>query len=311
MLVSVLIPVYNAENYLEATVKSCLVQTYRPLEIILVDDGSTDNSLRIARSLESDCVKVFSQVNSGACRARNKAFAESTGDYIQYLDADDLLASDKIEVQMNKLKGSTNIMANGRWGRFYTNDPFSEEIKWGPHKLLQRDLKPVDWLCQNHMSATHCWLTPRELILRAGAWDESLSQNQDGDFFTRTMVNAEMICYTDHAKSYYRSSLKNSVSNNTRDSAKIRSRFKVCESFEKLILSLEDSPRTRLAVSNQYQQFIYSAFPLERSLIKKAEAKVKMFGGSNWMHPLGGKASSVLTRVLGWRTVVWLKSFWH
>ena len=97
--VSILIPLYNSENYIEETIQSCLNQTYENIEIIIVDDGSTDKSLQIAKSFESGKLKVYSQPNSGACKARNLAFEKSIGDYIQYLDADDLLSENKIENQ--------------------------------------------------------------------------------------------------------------------------------------------------------------------------------------------------------------------
>jgi glycosyltransferase involved in cell wall biosynthesis len=73
-LVSILIPCYNSEKYISKTIESCLSQTYKNIEVIIVDDGSTDNSYQIAKSYESDRIKVYKQKNSGACRARNYAF---------------------------------------------------------------------------------------------------------------------------------------------------------------------------------------------------------------------------------------------
>ncbi len=93
-LVSILIPCYNAEAWLAQTLESALAQTWSPTEIIVVDDGSKDRSLEIAKAFEPRGVKVISQHNQGASAARNRAFQESQGDFIQYLDADDLLAPD-------------------------------------------------------------------------------------------------------------------------------------------------------------------------------------------------------------------------
>lgn len=89
--VSILIPCYNSERFVAETLDSCLAQTYRNIEIIVVDDGSTDNSFAIAKSFESNIIKVYRQDNSGACAARNYAFRKSSGEYIVYLDADDIL----------------------------------------------------------------------------------------------------------------------------------------------------------------------------------------------------------------------------
>src|SRR5258705_7741413 len=99
-LVSILIPAYNAEAWLAGTLRSAIAQTWERKEIIVIDDGSIDQTLAIARRFESDGVLVLTQKNQGAAAARNKAFSLSQGDYIQWLDADDLLASDKIARQM-------------------------------------------------------------------------------------------------------------------------------------------------------------------------------------------------------------------
>ncbi|HZX58320.1 MAG TPA: glycosyltransferase family A protein, partial [Mucilaginibacter sp.] len=104
-LVSIIIPVYNSEKHLAETISSALEQTWPNKEIIIVDDGSADNSLAIAKSFASENVKVFHQPNKGASAARNKGIQEAKGDYIQFLDADDLLMPNKIAAQVKQLAG--------------------------------------------------------------------------------------------------------------------------------------------------------------------------------------------------------------
>src|SRR5436190_23533225 len=99
-LVSILIPAYNAGQWISQTIQSALAQTWKRKEIVIVDDGSRDNTLAIARQFESPEVLVVSQSNQGAAAARNKAFSVCQGDYIQWLDADDLLTPEKIEKQV-------------------------------------------------------------------------------------------------------------------------------------------------------------------------------------------------------------------
>jgi glycosyltransferase involved in cell wall biosynthesis len=84
-LVSIIIPVYNAASFINETINSALQQTWPNKEIIIVDDGSTDDSLILAKKFEGDIVKIFSQQNKGASAARNKGLAEAKGDYIQFL----------------------------------------------------------------------------------------------------------------------------------------------------------------------------------------------------------------------------------
>src|SRR5258707_13697146 len=95
-LVSILIPAYNAEEWIADTLRSAIAQTWARKEIIVVDDGSTDQTLTVARRFESDGVRVVSQKNQGAAAARNTALSFSQGDYIQRLHAADRLATDKI-----------------------------------------------------------------------------------------------------------------------------------------------------------------------------------------------------------------------
>ena len=102
-LVSILIPAYNAAEYIAATLESAVAQTWPHREIIVVNDGSRDRTLEIARSFEPRGVTVVTQSNQGAAAARNAALKASRGDYIQWLDADDLLAPEKIARQIAAL----------------------------------------------------------------------------------------------------------------------------------------------------------------------------------------------------------------
>src|ERR1700761_8333481 len=99
-LVSIIIPAYNSAAHLRETIQSALDQTWPEKEIIIVDDGSADHSLAIAKEFKRKDVRVFSQQNKGASAARNKGLREAKGDYIQFLDGDDLLDSLKIEKQL-------------------------------------------------------------------------------------------------------------------------------------------------------------------------------------------------------------------
>src|SRR6266404_3172364 len=99
-LVSILIPAFNAQEWIADTLRSAVRQTWQNKEIIVVNDGSSDQTLAIAQEFEPQGVRIFTQKNQGAAAARNKAFSLSQGDYIQWLDADDLLAPNKIALQM-------------------------------------------------------------------------------------------------------------------------------------------------------------------------------------------------------------------
>ena len=98
--VSVIIPAYNAESYLAETIESALAQTAPPAEILVVDDGSTDRTAEVARGFEARGVRVLRKANGGPASARNEAIRHSTGEYLAFLDSDDLWVPDKLEAQL-------------------------------------------------------------------------------------------------------------------------------------------------------------------------------------------------------------------
>ena len=119
-LVSILIPAYNAEEFIADAIRSAIAQTWQRKEIIVVDDGSRDGTAEVARRFASKEVVVVSKENQGAAATRNHAFQLSQGEYIQWLDADDLLAPDKIERQLAALRegDGKRILLSSSWGHF-------------------------------------------------------------------------------------------------------------------------------------------------------------------------------------------------
>lgn len=125
-LVSICIPAFNSEKWIDETIRSSLNQTWQNKEIIIVDDGSTDNTWNIIENYANKyptIIKIFQQENKGACAARNLAFEMSSGEYKQWLDSDDILASDKIEIQMNYAlsDNDSSMLYCGKFGSFRKN----------------------------------------------------------------------------------------------------------------------------------------------------------------------------------------------
>src|SRR5438270_12821021 len=111
-LVSVLVPCFNAELYVAEAIHSALTQTWPNIEVVVVDDGSTDNSGSVLDSFTTRRVKVIHQDNKGQSAAANRAFQESSGDYIKFFDADDLVHTELIERQMRRLSDDTFAVAS-------------------------------------------------------------------------------------------------------------------------------------------------------------------------------------------------------
>ena len=299
-LVSILIPCHNAAPWVAATLESALATTWSRREIVLVDDGSQDTSLFIARTFESRGVIVATQPNSGASAARNHALRLARGDFIQFLDADDLLAPDKIALQLQALSSDpVQTIAAGPWGRFDT-DPdsavFTPEENW-------RDSEPVDWLCHNFagrgMMPPAAWLTPRGLLDDVGPWDERLTLNDDGEYFCRVLLRSRGIKFCPAARTYYRSNLAGSLSRR-RTPAAWQSAFLSQQLCVEQLLAHETSARTRQAGADLYQRLAYSMFPNCPDLVQACEARALALGGS--AERLGGGALfRFLSKILGWK----------
>ena len=307
-LVSILIPSRNAERWLAETLASALGQTWTNREIILVDDGSTDGSLALARAYEAQGVRVIAQPNLGASAARNRAFRESRGDLLQFLDADDLLSPDKIERQVAELtRRPVGTVASCAWGRF-TTDPAQAVFV---DDTVYRDFLPIDFLVLGgegfHMMHPSAWLTPRAVAVRAGPWDESLTLNDDGEYFCRVLLASTGVAFTPGARSYYRSGLSGSLSQR-RDERSRRSQFRSIELIEQHLLTAEDSPRTRRARAGYYQRFLHDFFPFPAELMRAAESQVTVLGGTSLPPPMGPKTAA-LARLVGWKTV-WRLKYW-
>ncbi|RYF99576.1 MAG: glycosyltransferase family 2 protein, partial [Chitinophagaceae bacterium] len=134
--VSVIIPAYNAANFLAETVKSILGQSYQDFELLIVDDGSKDNTASIAELFSKDPrVKLISQTNLGCSGAKNTGLMHITGDYVQYLDADDILSPDKLKDQVAAIDRSKTDLAVCRTAVFH-REPGDTNIEIDTNKLF-------------------------------------------------------------------------------------------------------------------------------------------------------------------------------
>jgi glycosyltransferase involved in cell wall biosynthesis len=308
-LVSILIPAYNSEKWIADTLRSAIGQSWSRKEIVVVDDGSIDRTLDVAKSFESKTVRVISQPNRGACAARNHAFAQCQGDFIQWLDADDLLAPDKISQQLKRFEkdGDTNILYSAGWGTFYYR-PSKAKVT---QTYLWQHLDPLDWLIyqignQRIWMHPSVWLVSRNVTERAGPWDERLLRNQDGEYFFRVVAESSQVKFVPESSGYYRRVNLDSVSNNYSEAAQA-SLCLAGESCEKRLLSIEDSNRTRCACIRQYQDILSFLSPSAPHLIERIHRKIIELGGT--VEPVSiSWRLSLVRRVVGVRKADRLKT---
>lgn len=280
-LVSILIPAYNAEEFVADAIRSAVNQTWGRKEIIVVDDGSTDRTAEVVRGFTSKEIVFVSRENQGASATRNDAFLLSQGDYIQWLDADDLLAPDKIERQFAALRTGDDkrTLLCSSWGRFYYR---TRGARFVPTSLWH-DLTPVEWLLrklgEHHYMQTATWLTSRELTEAAGPWDTRLHVDDDGEYFCRVIMASQYIRFVPEAKVYHRTSPSSRVSyvgtsDKKRDALATSMKLHI-----QYLRSLEESDRTRLACLKYLQHFYVNFYPERPDIMAELRALAEELRG--------------------------------
>ncbi len=320
-LVSILIPCYNAEKWLTATLQSALAQTWPHQEIIVVDDGSTDQSLAIAQSFASKTVQVISQLNRGASAARNRALQVAQGDLLQYLDADDLLSPTKIEAQVRLLQAqppeclalcSTIHFQDGQepdTGIFHDGLPFYADSD-----------QPLDWLIrllggdgEGAMVHPAAWLTPRTVAARAGDWNETLTVDDDGEYFARVILASQGIRRVGSVVSYYRKQGGSSLSG-AQTAAHCWSGLQAIDLKAEQILARTtpaNSARAKRALARCYLEWAVWVYPRYPAITEVALQRIRALGVAMPRPQFGSWRGEWLSRLLGWQLTRRASTFYH
>jgi glycosyltransferase involved in cell wall biosynthesis len=327
-LVSILIPAYNAQHSITDTLKSAIDQTWPRKEIIVVDDGSKDETLSVARRFASAGVTIVTQENQGAAAARNKAFSVSQGDFIQWLDADDLLSHDKIARQMDLVEraASPRTLISCSWGRFLFRHHRAEFVPSG----LWADLTPAEWLMrkleENVYMQTATWLVSREVTAKAGPWDTKLLGDDDGEYFTRVLLESDGVRFDKEAKVFYRMSGSSSLSYIGHSNKKMEAQLRSMKLTVGYLRKLDNGPRARAAALTYLQNWLINFYPERLDIVEELQRMALELGGRlqtprlswkySWMSALFGlstaKRAQVLLPQIRWSAVrLWDKTLSH
>lgn len=280
-LVSILIPAYNAGEWIADTLQSAIDQTWPEREIIVVDDGSRDATANIARKFDRYGVRVISKHNEGAAATRNFAFRLSKGDYIQWLDADDLLSPDKVALQVDaaEASGDRRLLLSSGWGSFLYRHHRAQFIP----SALWADLTPAEWLLRKmslnlHMQ-TATWLVSRELTEAAGPWNTKLLGDDDGEYFCRVLLASHGVRFVPGGRVYYRASGAGSLSYVGTSDRKQDAQWHSMKLHMKYLRSLEDSRRSRDACVAYMQNWLTFFYPERPELIREMTECARDLGG--------------------------------
>ena len=272
-LVSIIIPTFNSLKFLNESIDSALNQTYDETEIILIDDGSTDDTKNHFNAWEKQGVKCVSQQNSGASSARNHGLSLASGNYIQFLDADDVLHKDKIKTQVEAMKQNNADLSFTGWGNFKDNPQHSQKFKFRDINFSKiktgldifKSFGLDGWFIP-----TLSWLTKKELIIKAGYWNPSFCPNDDGEFFSRVIFWSQNVIPIKEKLAYYRVSSDETLSK-LNSASKVKSSITSWEQITSLLKSLND--KEVMYYPKRSYHYLYRAtskqFPDLAKIIKK------------------------------------------
>lgn len=194
-MISIVIPLYNKQDSIQSTLESVLNQTYTNYEIVLVDDGSTDNSLEIAKNIlqTKSEVKIVSQKNSGVSAARNTGIRNSKYDYIAFLDADDLWKINYLEEQVKLIEEYPEA---AMWGTAW-DDILNGETKVNNYNI-EADFRGIVhnyWKNKLYLFWTSSLVVHKSAFTNIGFFDERITHGEDLDMWYRIILNYPVVFY--------------------------------------------------------------------------------------------------------------------
>ena len=200
--ISIITPAYNADRTILETIESVQNQTFSDFELIIIDDGSKDRTLELVQNVKDERLKFFFYKNSGVCAARNRGISHSTGEFIAFIDADDLWTPDKLELQLAALQQHPEAGVAYSWTYFM----YEQEDSAVPGKpvLFEGNVYPK-LLVENFLSHGSNPLIRRDAIESVGEFDSSFPHCADWDFYIRLAARWPFVVVPKH-QIYYRQS---------------------------------------------------------------------------------------------------------
>lgn len=295
-LVSVIIPTFNRAAYLKEAIDSVINQTYRPIECIIVDDGSTDNTRELVSSIDTDIeLRYLYQANAGSQAARNKGTLASNGEFIQYLDSDDILYPEKIKHQADYLIANKNC--DGVFGDWQTGTETDNK------KITS--YKSSDFIEQvfiENSIVIFSFLMRRNIIDKIGEWDVAVLRNQEIDYHLRGILAGASFNYSSNLCGLWRVHHGDRIANKTSLDAVIQ----FYQKWENL-LKLKEHWTEKYAngIVRNYMWFLSQYFDSEEKALQRMLLEVKRLQPE---HPIFTNSKfKIANHVLGTKRTLW---FW-
>jgi hypothetical protein len=301
--VSIIIPAYNAAQYIDDALRSAMAQSYPAIEMVVVDDGSTDETAARVRAIQDSRIRYLYQSNAGQSAAINVGVEASNGKYIKILDADDWLSPEHVQAQMDALQGHPDSVASCRWG-YFVNDYTNPDVR-SEHSSRSYD-RTMDWLIDSFtrdegMMGGWMWLIPRTVWERAGGYDERLSLNNDFHFSIALLLAANGVQFAERAIYSYRKTGSGALSGSSGRKA-MESALLTTQLGTDMLLQRDSSANVRRICANRFQQWLFQFYPAFPDLAETASGRINELGGSD-LQLQGGRILRMLLPVIGWKRV--------
>ncbi|MEO1431373.1 MAG: glycosyltransferase [Cyanobacteria bacterium J06633_8] len=189
-LISVIVPVYNGEKTIKETIESVLNQTFVNLELIVIDDGSQDSTLNVVYDIKDSRLKVFSYKNAGVAISRNRGIEKASGEFIAFLDADDLWTSDKLEAQLKALESNPQAAVAYSWVDYINAE--GEFLHHGNHITINGNAYK-QLLVENVLENGSNPLIRRDALIQIDGFNQSLTPAEDWDMWLRLAACYEFV----------------------------------------------------------------------------------------------------------------------
>ena len=300
-LVSIIIPTFNGDRYIYDTINSCISQTYGNIEIIIINDSSTDTTLTIIEQfLDNRITVINTDFNIGAQNARNLGIQYAKGSLIQFLDHDDIIDTFKIHHQILQYNiYGDNFIYSSNQGIIANNIKYIDK----GYKIYHRNFSSLEYFRLSSKQfgkylTTGNWLVPQRLVYNSYGWDANSGINDDGEYFMRLILLSNGIIYSSKSFFYFRIDSVNSLSKSCDNYVKYFKWFNSYLSYSanfKIYFSL---PIYKELSLNYFSKYYCFGFPLTSNLRKLCLLEVNKLGYQKPL-PMGGFKFKIISKIIG------------
>ena len=299
MKVSIVIPCYDAAAFVAETIESALAQTHPEVEVVVVDDASTDGSWQVIERYRDRVRALRLEANGGGSHARNRGAALARGDFLMFLDSDDVIAPDTVACLVAAIRDRPGATAVCRWERLaerkgrWTSAPADVPLPDPAADPLR------EWLRLR-------WVPPcavlwrRDVYERTGGWDETISYNDDGELMMRSFVQGARLVLAPCGVARYRfhGASRITVGTDLTSERRLRSGMRVLEKLSSALEERGDADAYAVPIGTQYQLLAMYGFQnSHRSLARECIRLGRVRAGRRVVSP--SLAGRLLERVLG------------